>query len=201
MPDARPNSLITLDLDTPVWEQVFTVAPLVLIGTLDPDGVIDIAPKHMVMPLGWGRLFGFMCTRRHRTLRNIEREGEFTVTYARPSQVVLASLSAVSPRADDPQPVDPLPMFDAPTVHGSFVTGGYLFLECRLTRVVDGFEDASLIAGEIVAAHVDEAALRSADHDDADLLYQDPLLVYLSPHRYAEVQETRSFPLPTEFKR
>ena len=88
------RSLISLDVNDPVWPHVFTVAPLVVVGSIYPDGSFDLAPKHMVTPLGWGNYFGFVCTPMHRTYHNVRREGAFTVTYVRPSQVVLASLTA-----------------------------------------------------------------------------------------------------------
>src|SRR5207342_3425489 len=60
-----------------LWERVFTVAPLVIVGSKEADGTYDLAPKHMAMPLGWRRRYGFVCTPRHRTYRNIERHGVF----------------------------------------------------------------------------------------------------------------------------
>ena len=30
-----------------VWERVFTVAPLVIVGSKETDGTYDLAPKHM----------------------------------------------------------------------------------------------------------------------------------------------------------
>ena len=53
--------LVDIDTSEPVWERFFTVAPLVLIGTVGEDGVFDIAPKHMVTPMGWQNYFGFVC--------------------------------------------------------------------------------------------------------------------------------------------
>ena len=82
-----------------LWERVFTVAPLVIVGSKDTDGTYDLAPKHMAMPLGWGDRYCFVCTPRHRTYRNIERHGVFTVSYPHSFQVVQASLAASAPRA------------------------------------------------------------------------------------------------------
>jgi hypothetical protein len=96
---SAPRNVVVLDTSVPVWDQFFTVAPLVLIGTRDDDGSIDFAPKHMVTPLGWQNYFGFVCTPRHSTCRNIERTGEFTVSYPKPSQVLTTSLAA-SPRCE-----------------------------------------------------------------------------------------------------
>ena len=97
---ARSASLVSLDPKWPIWERFFTVAPLVIIGSRDETGAFDLAPKHMATPLGWQNYFGFVCTPRHRTYQNIRREGAFTVSFPRPTQVVLTSLSA-APRDDD----------------------------------------------------------------------------------------------------
>ena len=42
-----PENLVTLDASQPVWDRCFMVAPLVLVGTRDADGSLDLAPKHM----------------------------------------------------------------------------------------------------------------------------------------------------------
>ena len=199
LPD-RP--LVSLDTESPIWSHVFTVAPLVVVGTAEGDGY-DLAPKHMAFPLGWGNHFGVVCTPNHRTYHNARREGAFTVTYVRPSAVLLAGLAA-SGRADGPgaKPVlAQLPTFPAEFVQGRFLEGGYLFLECELDRIVDGFGENSLICGRVVAAHVAEDALRVSDGDDAAMLHEAPLLAYLHPGRYAEVAETHAFPLPEGFSR
>jgi flavin reductase (DIM6/NTAB) family NADH-FMN oxidoreductase RutF len=47
------SHLIEIDTSTPIWDRFFTVAPLVLVGTTDSDGALDLAPKHMVTPMGW----------------------------------------------------------------------------------------------------------------------------------------------------
>jgi flavin reductase (DIM6/NTAB) family NADH-FMN oxidoreductase RutF len=83
---ARPNVLVSLGLEQPIWERFFTVAPLV-VGTYEPDGSYDLAPMHLAMPMGWDYCFGFICTPRHRTYHNAKHKGAFTVSYPRPSQV------------------------------------------------------------------------------------------------------------------
>jgi flavin reductase (DIM6/NTAB) family NADH-FMN oxidoreductase RutF len=201
MNDPTPE-LVELDTGRSIWERFFTVFPLVVIGTLEPDGALDLAPKHLAIPLSWGSHFGFVCTPRHRTYQNIARSAQFTVTYARPSQVVLASLAA-TPRCDgDAKPVvERLPTFPAQVVEGAFLKDGYLFLECRLERIYDDFGENSLIAGRIVAARVAEDALKRADEDDQDLISQAPLLAYLYPGRFAEISKTHKLPFPSGFKR
>jgi flavin reductase (DIM6/NTAB) family NADH-FMN oxidoreductase RutF len=202
MPDLTAHRTVVLDLDPPIWERFFTVAPLVVVGTREPDGGDDLAPKHLAMPLSWRNHVGFVCTPRHRTYQNIARERSFAVSYVRPSQAVLASLAA-SPRCGDgSKPVAAaLPTFAASQVQGAFLQDGYLFLECELERFVDDIDDNALIIGRIVAASAAEDALRSADRDDEDLLLHAPLLAYLHPGRFAEIASTNVMPFPAGFKR
>ena len=63
-------------------------------------------------------------------------------------------------------------------------------------RGTSGFGANSLIVGQIVAAAVDPAYLRANDRDDQDLIQGAPLLSYVSPGRFATIQETLSFPMP-----
>ncbi|MEJ2274313.1 MAG: flavin reductase, partial [Woeseiaceae bacterium] len=158
---SKPANVVELDSSVPVWEQFFTVAPLVLIGTRDDDGGLDLAPKHMVTPMGWQNYFGFVCTPRHQTCLNCERTGEFTVSYPRPSQVLFTSLAA-SPRCEDGQKpvIDYFRTFPASTVDGEFVAEAYLFFECRHFKTVSGFGENCLVTGEIIRAWGDENFLR-----------------------------------------
>ena len=194
--------LVPLNIGDPIWDRFFSVAPLVLIGTREENGADDFAPKHMATPLGWDNYFGFVCTPRHATYQNARREKVFTVTYPRPTQVVLTSLAASGRCDDDTKPsLAALPKFPARTVPGSFVADGYLFLECELDRIVDGFGVNSLIAGRIVAALVHPDALRVSERDDNDLINELSLLAYLNPGRFARIDESFSFPFPTDFQR
>ena len=100
----KSSRLVDIDTSNPVWDRFFTVAPLVLIGTNDPNGSPDFAPKHMVTPMGWQNYFGFVCAPTHSTCSNIDRTGEFTVSFPKPSQILYTSLAA-SPRIDGCKPV------------------------------------------------------------------------------------------------
>jgi flavin reductase (DIM6/NTAB) family NADH-FMN oxidoreductase RutF len=201
MTDEHYADLQTLDLEQSVWDRVFTVAPLVLVGTTDDDGNPDVAPKHMAFPLGWSNYFGFVCAASHGTYRNIARSGEFTVSYPRPSDVVTTSLAA-SPRCEDEKPiVGLLETFPAQLTDCVFVANSYLYLECRHVDTFDGFGDNSLIAGRVIAAHVDRKALRAEDRDDADLIMQAPQIAYLYPGRFAVIDRTQAFPFPSGMRR
>jgi flavin reductase (DIM6/NTAB) family NADH-FMN oxidoreductase RutF len=196
------ENLVTLEKGVPIWDNFFTVSPLVLVGGRDASQEYNLAPKHMAFPLGWENYFAFVCTPSHTTYQNIKRDGEFTVTYPRPTQVIFTSLSA-TPRDDDnfKPSLLALPTFPAELIDGPFVQDGYVFLECRLNRIIDGFGRNSLIIGEIIAAHVHKEALRASDRDDGALIFNAPLLAFLEPGRFARIEQTFAFPFPTDFKR
>lgn len=184
-----------------VWERVFTVAPLVLVGSKEPNGHYDIAPKHMAMPLGWGDRFCFVCTPRHATYANVEREGAFTVSFPHRFQVVQTSLAATRREPDGTKPsLRALPTFQAEGVDGALVHGCYLFLECVLDRIVP-FGDEALVVGRIVRAAAAEDAVRSPDRDDAELVRRTAPIAYVGPGRFTSLSETRSFPFPAAFSR
>jgi flavin reductase (DIM6/NTAB) family NADH-FMN oxidoreductase RutF len=192
---------VPVPTDTPVWSRFFTVAPLVLVGSRSDEGDPDLAPKHMAMPLGWQNYYCFVCSPRHTTQRNIEATGEFTVSFPRAEQVVQTSMAAAGREQDDSKPsLAALETFPASVVDGVLVKDAYLWLECRLERIIGGFGENSLITGSVVAACVDEAALRASDSDDSDVIHASPLLAYLSPGRFASVGESFSFPFPVDFR-
>ena len=199
---SMPGKVVAVDTTVPVWEQFFTVAPLVLIGTRDADGSLDLAPKHMVTPMGWQNYFGFVCTPRHNTCSNIERTGEFTVSYPKPSQVLVASLAASPRDMDSNKPVlDYFRTFSAEEVDGEFIEDGYLFFECRHFKTVHGFGENCLITGEIIAAYADDDFLRHSQADDQETIHESPLFAYLAPGRFATIDRSNAFPFPESMKR
>lgn len=202
MGDSKSPALIELDTGSSIWEHFFTVFPLVVVGTREADGSDDLAPKHLAMPMSWQNHFGFVCTPRHNTYQNILRDRQFSVTYMRPSQTVLASLAATPRCEDGSKPItDALPTFPAESINASFVKNGYLFLECEMQQIIDDLGDNSLIIGRIISARVAEDAMRSSDQDDEDLIFNTPMLTYLYPGRFAEIASTNKLPFPAGFKR
>jgi flavin reductase (DIM6/NTAB) family NADH-FMN oxidoreductase RutF len=199
---AETQKLVELDVSQPVWDRFFWIAPLVLVGTREADGSHDLAPKHMALPMGWENYYGFVCTPRHHTYSNIRRDGVFTVSYPRPSQLVLTSLAA-SPRFSDTEKpaLVVLPVFPASKVNGVLVEGCYMYLECELDRIIDDFGINSLIVGRVVAARVAQDAERVEDHEDQDLIHESPLLAYLHPRRFAAIDQSLSFPFPAGMKK
>lgn len=194
--------LVEIETDRPVWERFFTVAPLVLVGTTDADGSLDLAPKHMVLPLGWDNYFGFVCAPDHSTCENIERTGVFTVSFPRPEQILYTSLAASPRSAEGEKPVlQSYPTFRARHVEGAFIEDAYLYFECRHFRTIDGFGPNCLITGSIVAAYASPDFLRVSELDDQELINHSPLLVYLAPGRFASVDRSNKFPFPVDMKK
>jgi flavin reductase (DIM6/NTAB) family NADH-FMN oxidoreductase RutF len=174
----------------------------VIVGTREKDGSENLAPKHMAMPLGWSDHFGFVCTPEHGTYRNVERTGVFTVSYPRPEDVLEASLAAAPRNTEGEKPsLTEIETVDADTVDAPAVDGAYGVLECELDRIVEGFDGAGLIAGEVVAKYVHTDAYRSDDVEPEELLQRAPVLAHLYPDRFTEVSETRAFPFPEGFER
>lgn len=199
MDDSRRN-LVPLPLVAPIWERFFTVAPIVLVATVDADGRPDIAPKHMAMPLGWESWFCFVCSPRHTTHTNTVTVGAFTVGYPGPELLVEASLSASPREPDASKPaLAALDTMPATAVEGVLVAGCHVHLECELDRVLEGFGENSLVIGRVVAALVAGEALRSPERDDAELVQDRPLLAYVHPGRFSTVRETDGFPFPAGF--
>ena len=198
MNDQKAGKLVSLDVELPIWGQFYTVAPLAVIGTKE-EGGYDLAPKHMVTPLGRENYFGFVCTPNHGTYHNVKKENVFTVSFPRPDQVVLASLAA-SPRCGDDikikSVISELPTFKSENIDALFVKDAYLYLECELVKIIDGFGEFSLIAGKITGAFVNRDSLRISEGDDQKMIYQAPMLAYLPYGRFAEIKNTLAFPYP-----
>lgn len=195
------DDLVSLALKRPIWDRVFTVAPLIIVGTREESG-FDFAVKHLALPLGWDNRFGFVCTPRHHTYQNAAREGTFTVTFPRPSSVVQTSLTA-SPRCDDDTKpaIELLETFDSETIDGRYVADGYLYLGCKLERIIDGFGENSLITGTIVEVLVRRCALRRSEIEDRTILAEEPLLAYVSPGYFTKVKTVQAFPFAEGFSR
>jgi flavin reductase (DIM6/NTAB) family NADH-FMN oxidoreductase RutF len=193
--------LVELSTETPIWERFFTVAPLVLVATKEADGY-NVAPKHLAFPLGWSNYFGFVCSPRHATYRNLEEHPEFTVSYPGADRILHASMAAGGRLEDGSKPsLAAVQTFPARAVDGALVEGCSLYLECELDRLIDGFGANSLVTGKIVAACAPRAALRGPDVDDTDLLHELRPVVYLPPGRFAVVDRTHAFPFPADFSR
>lgn len=193
----------SLDVEQPIWSRFFMVAPLAVIGTREATGY-DMAPKHMLTPMGFGNYVGFVCSPDHGTYQNIRKWGEFTVSFPRPDQTFIAALGA-SPRREDiakpQQVVAHLPTLKAIETDALFLDGSYLMLECDHFKTVDGFQRNSLITGTIRKAFVRKEYLRVSESDEGRMIRDNPLLAYIAEGRFSRISETYAFPFPKGFKR
>lgn len=199
--EAKTRKLVTIDVEEPIWPRFFTVAPLVIVGTKEGDH-FNLAPKHMATPVGWDNYFAFVCTPKHSTYRNVGESGFFTVSFPKPSQVVLTSITA-EPRCGEERrkpDLEQLPTFPATKIDGVFLEDAYLFFECKMEKVIDGFGKSSIIVGFVEAVHVDEDYVRRSEVDEGRMINEAPLMAYLSPGRYAAIKKTIAFPFPSGFE-
>lgn len=118
--------------------------------------------------------------------------------------MVLASLSA-SPRCEEnlgTKPIiDILPTIKASTIDALCIAESYLFLECKLFKIIDGFNENSIITGTIKAAYCHKNYLRVSEKDEQQQLKENPILAYIAQGRFARISETYNFPFPKDFKR
>ncbi|MEA2023801.1 MAG: flavin reductase [Actinomycetota bacterium] len=193
---------VALDCTVPIWDRFYLVHPLVIIGTVEPDGAIDLAPKHMAGPVSWENHFGFVCCDTHATYRNAVRSRVFTVSYPTPDQLVETSLTAAPRSPDNTKPsLGAVPTVPATLVEGALVRDARIHLECELERIVDDLGANSLIIGRVVAAAVAEQALRIMDREDEHVIADAPVLAYLQPNRFCVIDESMSFPFHAGWSR
>jgi flavin reductase (DIM6/NTAB) family NADH-FMN oxidoreductase RutF len=197
------EDFISLSTEKSLWEHFYTVAPLVVIGTKEKNG-FDLAPKHMVTPIGFSNYFAFVCTPRHSTYQNIKREKRFSVSYVKPDQIILSSIAAI-PRCsveDFPRDViQHIPTVTSEDGESIFVADSYLFFDCDLHEIFDGFDDYSIITGTIQTAFIHKDYKIYADQEQQERIYENPLLVYLAHGRFAEIRKTMAYPYPKDFQR
>ena len=196
------SKLINLSIKKPIWAHFYMVAPLVVIGTKEGEAY-NLAPKHMACPLGSGNYFGFVCTPRHHTYRNILSEKVFTVSFPKSQEIIMTSIAA-SPRCHDSYTesmLSRIPHFMSPGIDAPMVKNSYLYLDCSLEKVVGGFDEYCLIAGKITGAYLDPAYKVYAESDHQKMIYDNPLLAYLPDKRFAIIKKTLAFPFPEGFKK
>jgi flavin reductase (DIM6/NTAB) family NADH-FMN oxidoreductase RutF len=195
------SDLVALELDDSLWDHVFQVAPLVMVGTREPDGACDFAPKHRIVTLT-SQHFGFVCRESHATYRNAVRERAFTVSWPGPQHIVMAS-AAAAPRCEDGEKkaMRALHTVAAKEIDGELLAGCSMHVECRLERVIDDLGDDRLVIGRIVAARAAPDAIRNAKTPDEQIVREHPLLAYLHPSQFATIESSVGFPFSKGFTR
>jgi flavin reductase (DIM6/NTAB) family NADH-FMN oxidoreductase RutF len=146
--------------------------PIGWLTTMSPAGVVNVAPFSFFNLLSYDPPFVVFSSGRHETdggtkdsVLNIEATGEFVynmATWAQKDQMSLTAL-IVNRRIDEMAAagLEPLP---SRLVRPPRVKGSPVHFECRLHQVVtlpgsrpSGIHD--LVIGQVVAVHIDDAAL------------------------------------------
>lgn len=137
--------------------------PVVLVSTLSADGVLNVAPFSMVMPLSAEPPLlalgisppgdGGVKT----TLRNLLDSGEFVVNTA--SQALLEAAVAAS-LDHGPPPPGRFQTMPSETVRPPRLVGAVAQLECRLAEVLRPRGSGTrLVIGEVVRIHIGDTLL------------------------------------------
>ena len=133
----RTKHIIELDAGKPIWDRCFMVAPLVLVGTRDEDGSLDLAPKAHGVPDGLaGTTSGLSAApvTRH-TSTSSEPASSRSAIPSLPRYFTQVSPRHRATRVVRRPSCRAFPTFPAKKVDGEFIEDAYLFLECRpLTR-------------------------------------------------------------------
>jgi flavin reductase (DIM6/NTAB) family NADH-FMN oxidoreductase RutF len=94
-----------------------------------------------------------------------------------------------------------LPTFECNSIDALFLKDAYLFFECELYQIVDGFDDYSIITGKILNAFVDKHYMKVSEKDNQEQIIESPLLAYIANGRFAKIKKTFNFPFPKGFKK
>jgi flavin reductase (DIM6/NTAB) family NADH-FMN oxidoreductase RutF len=180
----------------------FTLKSLILVTTLGPKGLPNVAPKTQNMDVGRReQYFAFVCVPYHHTYQNVKANQEFVVNY--PGPELIEKVSTASQQAEDVDEIALAGLTSIPSVavQPPRIKECYLHLECKLVEIKD-FEDSSLILGKIVARSADKEASfeRGKSKENIRLLSKRPLLAYVYPDHYAKINVAEEFIFPENYK-
>ncbi len=181
----------------------FTVKPLILVTTLGPEGLPNVAPKTQSSDIGRReQYFAFVCVPQHHTYQNIKATQEFVVNY--PGPELIKNVSEASKIAEN---VDEIALAGLTSIPSTIVKPPrikecYLHLECKLEEIKDLDENASVILGKIVARSADSEASfeRGKSKENINLLSKRPLLAYVYPNHCAKIDIAEEFIFPKDYK-
>jgi flavin reductase (DIM6/NTAB) family NADH-FMN oxidoreductase RutF len=180
----------------------FTLKPLILVTTLGPKGLPNVAPKTQNMDVGRReQYFAFVCVPHHHTYQNVKANQEFVVNY--PDPELIEKVSAAAQQAEDVDEIALAGLTSIPSmaVKPPRIKECYLHLECKLVEIKD-LEDSSLILGKIVARSADKEASfeRGKSKENIRLLSKRSLLAYVYPDHYAKINRVEEFIFPKNYK-
>lgn len=197
------NNYVSLNTNNNIWEHFYTVAPLIVVGSKEGSNY-NLAPKHMATPIGFSNYFGFVCTPKHQTYHNIKKEKKFTISFVKPNQILITSLAA-SCRDDTcecpKEIIKSLPTIQLSDASNLFVEDSYLLFNCSLFKIIDGFDNYSIITGKIKEAFIHKNYKVYSDIDKQLHVHNNPVPVYIAQGRFANIKESFNFPFPKDFKK
>lgn len=180
----------------------FIVKPLILVTTLGPGGIPNVAPKTQSMDVGRSEeYFAFVCVPQHHTYQNVKATGEFVVNY--PGPKLIKNVSEASQLAENVDEIALAGLTGIPSlvVKPPRIKECYLHLECKLVEIKE-FDDASIVLGRIVARSADKEVSfeRGKSKESIKLLSKRPLLAYVYPNHYTKISVAEEFVFPRNYK-
>ncbi len=152
--------------------------PVLIIGTYNEDG----SPNAMNAAWGgqWDQNEVMISMGSHATTRNLDRCGEFTVTFATVDTMVAADYVGIVSGRNEPQKIRKTgwKVEKAAKVNAPVFADSPMTLECRISRKIDESESGYYIVAEIVNILVDESYLAEDGKPDVEkmqLITYDPV--------------------------
>jgi flavin reductase (DIM6/NTAB) family NADH-FMN oxidoreductase RutF len=149
---------VPLPLDKRAWHPSVLPGQIVLVTTVDGDGVVNVAPKSWLTMVALEEpVLAFGCNTGHATFRNLLAAGEFVVNVLAATDVEEAWAIAGRHGADR-RAHSRLTFAPARRVAPPLVAECRAHLECELDDV-KFYGDEILVFGRVVSASIDEECL------------------------------------------
>lgn len=161
-PLRKQKRKVDIEPDKRKWHPSPILGQLVLVTTMNQDGTSNVAPKNWISYVAFGpSLIALGCSSKHWTAKNILRSGEFVINI--PGADLVDTIWEAGYR-DHPRPIESLGLTPIPSVKVKppRVEECKAHLECLLDKHF-AYGDEIIILGRIVAASIDEEALKAKD--------------------------------------
>lgn len=180
----------------------FTVKPLILVTTVGPSGLPNVAPKTQNMNVGRNEeYFAFVCTPKHHTYQNVKAQGEFVVNYPGPDLIRNVSASSQLAENVDEIALAGLTAIPSLVVKPPRIKECFAHLECKLVEFKE-LDNVNIILGRVVARSASREVSFEREKAKANirLLATHPLLAYVYPDHYTKINDAKEFVFPGNYK-